>query len=174
MKVPSFIQENNQESICDFCIKNIWPDKGCGHFGTSCEGSYCEQANEMYYEEYPEEAERMPEFIYNMSPKLMMMEAKIDARIELLEQFNVLAGLMLLRSTFFWGTAPIDALRDHVYNLIRKEVSDMHMKRCQTMHKDGGLITEVINVVELRINKKINEEWQKIKKQKKAQKVAFY
>ncbi|MNL16569.1 hypothetical protein D3C87_1376200 [compost metagenome] len=139
-----------------------------------CEGRFCEQANEMYYEEYPEEAERMPEFIYNMSPKLMMMEAKIDARIELLEQFNVLAGLMLLRSTFFWGEDPIEVLRDHVYKVIGDEISSMHLKRFQTMYLEGGLITEVFNVVELRINKKINEEWQKIKKQKKAQKVAFY
>lgn len=75
------IQEQNQEDICDFCIKEIWPDKGCGHFGTSCEGSYCEQANEMFYWEYPERVDHL-EFNYWPSKEIKEAEESLDKRIE--------------------------------------------------------------------------------------------
>lgn len=164
MKAPTFIQENNQEEICRFCEKNI-----IGHCSMTahyqCEGRYCEEANEMFYEEYPEAAEKMPEFIYRPSIEVKELEEKLDNRLKLMQQHNILSGLMLLRSPFFWGDFEIgftiEALQHNLYKNINNTILKMVGLRCEIM-RAGGDVEEIMNYPEMKANFKIQSEWKRL------------
>lgn len=169
MEVSSFIQENNQDRICKFCERNILGQSSCSST-FMCEGRWCEQANEEYYEEYPEEAERMPEFIYKPSQDVKILEEKLDNRIKLLHKHSFLSGLMLLRSSFYWGGMMegldvIEPLRNHLYKVINKAILEMVNVRCEIM-KAGGSVEEILNYPEMKANFKIQSEWKKLQEDK--------
>lgn len=160
MTAPSFIQENNQENICKYCEQFILGQcRNTIHF--QCEGIFCEEANEMYYGDYPEEAGRMPEFIYKPSIDVIVMEEKLDNRLKLMEEHNILSGLMLLRSGFFWGDYEIgftiEILRKNLYKNIKKVILKMVDLRCEIMQA-GGSVEDIFNYPEMKANFKIQSE----------------
>lgn len=79
--VFDFIQENNQEEICKMCEYHILEQSSISQF-FQCEGRWCDEANEMFYEEYPEKASEFPPFIYIPSQAIIEAEAKLQRRYD--------------------------------------------------------------------------------------------
>lgn len=48
------IVEENQDDICGHCEKYIIEGKWCSSNGWMCEGAFCKEATELYFEEYPQ------------------------------------------------------------------------------------------------------------------------
>ncbi len=48
-KLNDMEEDKNQEEICKFCKKYILPDYNLRH-DSLCEGNYCEEAAELFYE----------------------------------------------------------------------------------------------------------------------------
>lgn len=84
MSVLSIIQENDQEEICSFCEVNIL---GCKKSTLTflCEGRWCEEASEMFYEDFPERAEKLPEWINTFSKEVIEAEKKLERRFAAFE-----------------------------------------------------------------------------------------
>ena len=73
------IQERHQEEICKHCEQFILGQSSNSiHF--QCEGSRCEQATEMFYEDYPELVDHY-EFNYWPSKEVKEAEELLDKKL---------------------------------------------------------------------------------------------